>query len=122
MARSFIVFKIVKLLIQSPHFSQACMNNLGIMNEVSQLRPKVSPPLSQEIVEEIINPRIFVVVSPNKSAVGPRLQDIHDEAIRELGNKKDASHLEVPELYYDKDCRLYYTYPREAADQILMGK
>jgi hypothetical protein len=31
--RSFIVFKIVKLLIHSPHFGQACMYKLGIINE-----------------------------------------------------------------------------------------
>jgi hypothetical protein len=38
------------------------------------LRPKVRPPLSQEFAEEIINPKIFVVVSPNESAIGPRFK------------------------------------------------
>jgi hypothetical protein len=48
------------------------MEKLGIGKEVPNLRPKISPPQSQEIAEEIINQRVFVVVSPNESTVGPR--------------------------------------------------
>jgi hypothetical protein len=46
-----------------------------------------------------------------------RFKDIHDEAFRKLGNEKYVSHLEVPDLYYDKDCRLAHSYPREAAEE-----
>jgi hypothetical protein len=38
------------------------------------LRPKVRPPLSQEFAEDFINPRIFVVVCLNESAIGPRFK------------------------------------------------
>jgi hypothetical protein len=38
------------------------------------LRPKVRPPLSQKFAEEIINPKIFVVVSPNEIATCPRFK------------------------------------------------
>jgi hypothetical protein len=44
-------------------------------------------------------------------------EDIHDEAIQNLGNENGASHLEVPELYHDTDCTRYYSYPRESANQ-----
>jgi hypothetical protein len=43
-----------------------------LIQEVPKLRPKVRPILSQEFAEEIINPRIFVVVSPNEIAICPR--------------------------------------------------
>jgi hypothetical protein len=43
--------------------------------------------------------------------------DILDEAIRKLGKEKGGSYLEVPELYHDRNSRLYYSYPREIADQ-----
>ena len=38
------------------------------------MRPKVCPPLSQEFAEEIINPKIFVVVSLNEIAICPRFK------------------------------------------------
>jgi hypothetical protein len=39
------------------------------------LRPKVSPPLSQKFLEEIVNQRVFVVVRPNESTTGPRFKN-----------------------------------------------
>jgi hypothetical protein len=42
---------------------------------------------------------------------------IHVEASRKLVKERDESHLEVPEINYDRTYRLYYSYHGEISGQ-----